>query len=218
MVISQIEEMIERGELRPGDKFPAEKALLDQFGVSRSVLREAFRVLEFRGIVRTTPGGGRYLRHSVGRSERDTALRSLQRASLLDVWETREVLEVRAAHLAALRRTDEDIDNLKKYGINACTPQDNLAAYLECNRELHKAIARATQNFSLAELVAMQMSLTEELSQKDLLNEERRNRMNGEHELIVEAIIDGEPEKAAQCMEAHLQNVKQSLLEQSGDS
>ena len=61
-VVRQILALISHGEIAPGSRLPAERDLAERLGVSRNVLREAFRVLEARGIVRSRAGGGRFVR------------------------------------------------------------------------------------------------------------------------------------------------------------
>ena len=60
--IEQIMDLVKRSELKPGDKLPPERELAKKLSISRNSLREAFRVLESRGLIKSKPGGGRYIR------------------------------------------------------------------------------------------------------------------------------------------------------------
>jgi Transcriptional regulators len=61
-VIDQIMDLVKRSELKPGDKLPPERELAEKLSISRNSLREAFRVLESRGLIKSKAGGGRYIR------------------------------------------------------------------------------------------------------------------------------------------------------------
>ena len=62
-VVEKLKESISKGEILPGDPLPSERQLMDDFGVSRSSLREAFRVMELLGLIESVPGKGRFVRH-----------------------------------------------------------------------------------------------------------------------------------------------------------
>ena len=109
--------MIDRNEIQPGDKFPSERELMGKLGVSRSVLREAFRVLESRGLVYSRPGGGRYLRKVESFKLRQGSSLDLEKDALLDVVESREIVEVQIVKLAVKRATDEEIRQLAELKI-----------------------------------------------------------------------------------------------------
>jgi GntR family transcriptional repressor for pyruvate dehydrogenase complex len=103
-------------KLKAGDQLPTERALEAQLGVSRPVVREAFRVLETSGIIVSRQGGGRYLlRNRIPTSE---SIRKNQldnsRASLLQLWDAREAVQSKAAELAAINATKEQINEIFK--------------------------------------------------------------------------------------------------------
>ena len=116
-VSSQIREQLARGELRPGDRLPAEKDLAEQFDVSRSAVREALRSLESAGVVEAVTGlnGGFFIRNgkptSLTQSVRDMV--SLQQASIAHVTEARIELMAVAIRLACERATEEEIDAIE---------------------------------------------------------------------------------------------------------
>lgn len=116
-VASQIREQLARGELRPGDRLPAEKDLAEQFDVSRSAVREALRSLESAGVVDALTGlnGGFFIRNgkptSLTQSVRDMV--SLQQASIAHVTEARIELMAVAIRLACERATEEEIDAIE---------------------------------------------------------------------------------------------------------
>lgn len=118
-VVDQILDLVRKGEILPGQRLPSERELEPQLGVSRGVLREAFRVLEARGLVTSRAGEGRYLRDlpshfgHVGTDFSWLPLR-LEQAVILDLWEAREALEAKAAEAAARRAQPDDLDKLQR--------------------------------------------------------------------------------------------------------
>jgi GntR family transcriptional regulator, transcriptional repressor for pyruvate dehydrogenase complex len=110
---------IVRGELRPGDTLPSEQQLMEQFGVSRPTLREAFRILEAEDLIsvkRGSRGGARVTQPSLSVAARYVGLLlQVQGTTIADVYEARMVLEPACARLLARRRTKQDLADL-----NAC--------------------------------------------------------------------------------------------------
>jgi len=110
-VMKQIVDLIKNNELKPGDKLPPERELAEKFSISRGSLREAFRVLESRGLIKSKPGGGRFIRE-VGKDVligSENIILRLEKSSMLELWEARKVFEFKVAELAAQRVTAEDI-------------------------------------------------------------------------------------------------------------
>src|ERR1700712_5888528 len=113
-VVNSILELIEARGLGPGDTLPTERELSEVFGVSRSVLRQAFGILEDRGLINTLRGSGRYLRNTV---ESDAVIEGRSRlevASIADVLEARMLLESQIVRLACDRRTSEEAQRLTR--------------------------------------------------------------------------------------------------------
>jgi GntR family transcriptional regulator, transcriptional repressor for pyruvate dehydrogenase complex len=110
---------IVRGELHPGDTLPSEQQLMEQFGVSRPTLREAFRILEAEDLIsvkRGSRGGARVTQPSLSVAARYVGLLlQVQGTTIADVYEARMVLEPACARLLARRRTKQDLADL-----NAC--------------------------------------------------------------------------------------------------
>jgi GntR family transcriptional repressor for pyruvate dehydrogenase complex len=110
-VMDAILEMIAAGRLKPGDALPAERELGAQFGVSRTVIREAVRALAAKGLLEVRSGSGVRV-VAVEPEQVSESMRHYVNSSMMDyakVDEVRRVLEVAAAGLAAERATDEDI-------------------------------------------------------------------------------------------------------------
>jgi DNA-binding FadR family transcriptional regulator len=116
LIATHLRRQIVRGELRPGETLPAESQLMEQFGVSRPTLREAFRILEAETLIsvrRGSRGGARVVAPEASVAARYVGLLlQIQGATINDVYEARMISEPPCARLLALHRTDEDIEKL----------------------------------------------------------------------------------------------------------
>src|SRR4051812_34834568 len=117
LVAAQLRRMIVLGELTEDEQLPSESVLMEQFGVSRPTLREAFRILEAEGVItvrRGVRGGARVQVPTVDAAAQQAGLLLQYRGALLsDVYDVRTILEPAAARLLAERRTDSDIERLE---------------------------------------------------------------------------------------------------------
>ncbi len=149
-VAIKIEEAILRKELSPGDKLPSEHELCEQFGVSRTSVREAVRILTTQGIVEVEKGRGIFVKNLSSQSVTDGILKFYQHRLggeyALDLVHTRQALEPSIAYFAAIRRTEEDLEiiekNLKLIEENHDNPKES-ARY---DIEFHDSLAKASKN------------------------------------------------------------------------
>lgn len=115
-VTEQIVNLIKNNELKPGDKLPPERELAEKLTISRGSLREALRVLESRGMVESKPGEGRFIRE-VNKDafiNTENVVLNLEKSSILELIEAREIFEVKIVELAAQRATADDIKAIKR--------------------------------------------------------------------------------------------------------
>ena len=116
LIATHLRRQIVRGELRPGETLPAESQLMEQYGVSRPTLREAFRILEAETLIsvrRGSRGGARVVAPDVAVAGRYVGLLlQIQGATINDVYEARMISEPPCARLLALHRTDDDLAKL----------------------------------------------------------------------------------------------------------
>jgi GntR family transcriptional regulator, transcriptional repressor for pyruvate dehydrogenase complex len=116
LIATHLRRQIVRGELRPGETLPAESQLMEQFGVSRPTLREAFRILEAETLIsvrRGSRGGARVVSPDASVAARYVGLLlQMQGATINDVYEARMISEPPCARLLAENRTDEDLEKL----------------------------------------------------------------------------------------------------------
>jgi len=147
-----LQQQISSGHYRLGDKLPIEPELMKQFGVGRSTVREAIKILANSGLLRVQQGVGTFVeKPGVGKEAID---HRLQRADFKDLDEVRQLLEMKIAEKAAMNRSDQDIEAIKVHLIarNEYAKQGQLEACIQADISFHLAIAKASGNEILADL------------------------------------------------------------------
>jgi GntR family transcriptional repressor for pyruvate dehydrogenase complex len=219
-VVTYIRELVERGELVPGDRLPPERELATQLGVSRTALREALHTLAAQGLVDLRHGRGVFI---TGGSAQAAAQRLSQSLSaddhagrLHDLFEIRRILEGSAAEWAAQRATDTQIQELRALLEKAAPFFDagpiDAALAGAFDAQFHALIAASTGNRTLMHLMA---ALVDELTaarSKSLAIPGRARRSFYQHIAVVDAIAARAPAAARACMLEHLNDVEQSIL------
>ncbi len=156
-IVEQIEQAITTGELRPGDRLPSERDLMTTFEVSRPTVREALRVLESSGLVRSRhgdPRGPEVLAASPATLYKSlTRLARLDVVSLLELVQFRIMLEGTACALAAQRRTEDQLAELEAaIATMGAVMADGLAAFSRADVDFHATVWHASGN-QLIEIV-----------------------------------------------------------------
>lgn len=149
-VAEQIQQLILSRDLKPGDRLPTERELGETFQVSRTVIREAIRTLEARGLVKSQTGSGTYVRAMKG-SDVATSLGMFINTqhkpfSLDELMEIRGVLEIEMVRLAAERATEENIGKLQESLENMCQSIDTVDEFSKWDLEFHLQLADACGN------------------------------------------------------------------------
>lgn len=213
-VASALRAEIASGTLRPGDRLPSEGMLIERFGVSRTVVREAIGQLRAEGFVRTQRGSGSYALTPPGHNAdaqrpafpTETAE---QRTQLL---EFRIALESEAAALAAAKRSSSALENMRQALTDFTAAAHVPAAALEADYAFHRAIAEASGNahiaHALAELGPSMIIMPEHrlTAQSPDTPSEHTTEVELEHSSVLRSIADGDPLAAAACMRTHLSN------------
>lgn len=205
-VFRKIRQWIREGRLKEGDLLPSERELAKVFETSRVPVREALKVLEFMGIAERVAGKGVYLRRiSVGNliSNIDFLLMSSAQ-NLMDLFEARECLEIQAARLAAARRTEIDLSDIKE-ALEAMEQNLTAAAVpLGVSMDFHAAVIAASHNMVLGEL-SLYLADWLRLARDQFLELSKvHERGMSDHRAIYEAIRESDGERAAQAMQTHL--------------
>ena len=215
-LVEALGDRIRDGRLAAGDKLPTEAAFMAEFGVSRTVVREAISKLQAGGLVQTRHGIGTFV---IGLGDAAPfKLAAEQFATLRDViavLELRIGIETEAASLAAQRRQAANLRQMR-------AALDAVAAAVEQGRDavgpdfqFHLEIARATQNAHFAELMASLGTMIIPRARLDgaqAPDEARRaylRRVNAEHESIYDAIRNQDGDAARAAMRTHLANSRE---------
>ena len=210
-VIEQIMELIKNNELKPGDKLPPERELAEKLSISRGSLREAFRVLESRGFIKSKPGGGRYIREIRENDHNNTEniILSLEKSSILELLEAREIFEVKIAEIAAQRATLEDIEIIEE-ALNKMNQKEELKddKKTESDTEFHLAIAGASHNFVFINIMRLHLDLLKDTREKTWQIPGRREEQQKEHRAIFQAIKEHNTKKAREAMLRHLRKIE----------
>lgn len=214
-VVKELEQLIVEGQLKPDTKLPPERELADQLGVSRTVVREAVRILVTKGLLDTRHGVGTMVRQ-VTREQVVTPLNLFLRmqgggqVSFDDLHQVRSILEIETAGLAAAQATAEDVSNLKKILADMVAAQhdpDTLAVH---DANFHSAIAKTTHNPLLIVLVNSIRDLLQEYIARvtPYLDPQKDNLAL--HEKLLERIEAGDVDGARQAMRENLDQMQKN--------
>lgn len=212
-VVAWIEEMILKGELKPGDRLPNEPELARGLGVSRGALREALAVLKAKGVIERRPGRGTYIRR-INRAELlgELAARKRDEDLFLDLLEVREILESKALELAIERGTFEDLDKIRDaLGLLPRAMREGTPSPLEADLEFHLSLALATHNEILFRLARNVNELLKDVRERTLMKPGRLAACQREHEAIFAAVRDRDKERAIQALKSHLDQVRKEV-------
>jgi len=204
-VFGALRKAIEEGQLPVGTRLSSEAVLAQQYGVSRSVIREALRSCASLGLTETRTGKGTFV--VADRVGGDLALGQY---SARELTEARPHIEVPAAGLAARRRSDDELQLLRDI-VAAMVREEDPQAWVALDATFHAAIARTSGNRVFEKVVA---DIRDALAnQSETLNmvAGRKHDSDTEHGEILAAIEKGSPEEASAAMGRHLAAVDAAL-------
>lgn len=221
-VVRQVELLILRGILRPGERLPAERELAERLGVSRPSLREALADLQERGLVETRPGSGVYVADVLG-SAFSPALVRLFRShdeAVFDYLAFRRDMEGLAAERAARLGSDTDlavVDAILKKMESAHQKRDP-ADEAQLDADFHLAIIEASHNVVMLHMMRSMYQLLREgvFYNRQVMFRQRMTReaLLDQHRAINAALQARDPEGARAAVWRHLDFVQQALADQ----
>src|ERR687892_898906 len=218
-VADQLRELILEGRINAGERLPTESELTEMFGASRSTVREALRILSSQNLMVTArgAGGGTFVSRPEPRYVSDFLeasfglLSDSEHLTVAHLLEAREILEVPAAGLAAVRRTDEHLTALR-----SCFPArgDASRAHLfEGNLLFHITIVEAAANMVLPVITRPIFSVLRPRFLRDAAPPAFWKRVARDHRDILAAIEDGSEGDARAQMDRHLENLRPTYEE-----
>src|SRR5688572_29661621 len=207
-VVAHVRSLIDRGELRPGDRLPAERDLALQIGVSRPTVRAGLRALSAMGVVQSRHGSGTFIPSgppSLG-TEALSFLAALHGFTREEMYEARRILEVGAAGLAAERATPEQIATLAEEVAGLFSAMETPQVFLVHDINFHRAVAAASGNPIVASIVEMVSALYYERRRDTATRASDRDLRDAAemHRRIYQAIRAHDADEARRAMQSHL--------------
>jgi len=209
-LVDRVLELVSSGAWKAGYRLPPERELAESFGVSRTVVREAVKALEARGVLESTTGSGIYVRAADSRMVSQSLQTYIQLSNQVDfeirLNEVRQVLEVEIVGFATQRATAEQRQQLHQICQQMRTSGHSAQQMAELDFQFHTTLAEATQNELFKVLLA---PLIHQLRDHITLTWEGYGLRPVEtgleqHESILAAVESGDPEAARQSMIKHL--------------
>lgn len=212
-IVTQIEALLERGELKPGDQLPAERQLAEQFEVSRASVREALRSLELLGMVETRAGGGTFVR----RAHADDLARPLSSLitrghTVADVIDVRGLVEPAVAERAARNITDAEAAELREILSEQEKKVSAGQPYVEEDTRFHELIGQAARNELLTTMLGVIWDVLRASREEWLQTERRAHSSLDAHRRILAALEQHDPEAAREAAADHIRAVGEGIL------
>lgn len=229
LVAAQLRRRIVTGELHEGDTLPSEATLMEQFGVSRPTLREAFRILESEGIIqvrRGARGGAHVLVPDTAAAGRFTGtLLQYRGTTLADLHEARSHLESAGVSMLAERRTPEDLARLDAALAEGEALLGDPIGYAERHDlAFHRLLIELAGNQTMIALLDMLFSIVELHNQSfirshpaDSTTETKVRAAHRAHTKIVQLLRAGNGDRAANFWRRHLNEVSQYMISDPGE-
>jgi len=210
IIIDQIRELISSGQLKPGDKLPSERKLSEALNIGRTHVRDAIRKLEFYGILKTLPQSGTVVA-GIGLAALEGLISDvlqLENSDFSSLVESRVILEIELVKLAAVRRTEEDLKDLKLALDKYYAKIDKGIEAVDEDMMFHMKVAEASQNKVLKSLMLIIIPdiLTNYAKYKVCTNDRLKKRYD-EHNQLYDAIADQDAQRAANIMKLHLNDI-----------
>lgn len=212
LVAERMLSLIGSRRLGPGDAIPPERELVSLYGVGRSSVREALRMLESRGLIESR-GHGSFavaeLRNVLDRSF--DLLVTVEEADYAELFEVRRILEGEAAALAASRRTKAHVERMRDTIDEMERGLSSEERFISADLRFHLAVAEATKNRVVVHLMDAIRSLLQRSLSSSYHIEGSPERAIEMHRLILEAIRARHPEEARQLMQEHVARVERDI-------
>jgi GntR family transcriptional repressor for pyruvate dehydrogenase complex len=215
-VAERLQDLILGRKIAPGSKLPAERVLCQQFGVSRTVLREGIKHLSAQGLVEEITGRGTF----VSKPNLEAVRKSLEiclgwhaQAVLENLVELRRLIEVEIAGLAALHGTAEEIKQLwENIGEMEASADGSMKKFMRLDLEFHAGLAKTTHNELFVILFQAISSAMLGTWEKIYLDHEVRMHGVRYHKRILSAIERRNPEEARREVRENIESFKRDVV------
>jgi GntR family transcriptional repressor for pyruvate dehydrogenase complex len=212
-VARRLVEYILSGQIEPGDRMPSERQLAEAFGVGRSAMREALKALTLIGLLDVRQGDGTYLKRA------DSALLPnviewgmlLGEQRTMDLVEARQHFEPVIASLAARRRSENDLAELRRLLGRMERSADDTVGFVDADVAFHQRLAEAAGNSVLKDIHSGVQALSRAWIHRVISSAESSVPSYQEHIPVYEAVERGDPAAAAAAMEQHMTSAAERL-------
>lgn len=217
--------------LQSGQRLPAERQLAAELGVSRASVREAIQKLASQGVLSTRRGDGTYVQSTAPAEWLQEAVGPLTRLIdsdphyRYDVLETRHALESSTAWLAAQRATAQDKERIQRcFDVMIAHQQSGHAELAaRADAQFHLAIAEASHNLVLVQVMHSLFSVVLSTVERNrnvmfrLSTPQSLEELTAQHRSLMQAILDGDPQRARECIGEHLEHVRITIQRRDAD-
>lgn len=213
-IVRQIRRLIKGGSLKSGDRLPPERDLAQTFKVSRASVREAIRVLESEGLVKTRVGDGTYVEtRSVEELVRPLATAmALGRESLIDIFSVRKMVEPQLAFLAAERARRDEVLEMKEILSRQKKQIEDPRLVTEADYSFHLLLAKMAKSNVFMRLYRTLAELINQTREEFLQEGDRPQKSVEGHQQIIFAIEKKDAVLAKKAMLNHIRNIEREAL------
>jgi len=214
IIVANLIDLIKERSLKPGDKLPPERELSAVMHVSRPSLREALKALQLINIIDIRQGAGAFVKNLEPQNivEHLDIVFSLDSSLYHDLYNARRVLESSIAKIAAEMITEQELNAIEENVRQAANAVNDPEKFLELDYELHNLILLASKNRILPVFMQSITKLNLIVREKSNSNLSIRKRSVVDHQKILDALKNRDPQSAATAMENHLTNVETGLI------
>ncbi len=215
-IVEQIRGAILAGELKIGDQLPSEKDFAKYFNVSKSSLREAYRVLEAYGLLEIRQGmsGGAFIKEVDFSTVKDSLANYFffQNPGLRDYTQIRTFIEPQVVKICAEKITPEDIEYLEKNVMAMEEEPDGETFISDLDIAFHKKLVDITGNKIISLIVEIVQTALINIKRIVHTDKEFLNMVCSDHKRIVDALREHDPQKASKAMLDHIHKVEKGML------
>lgn len=207
-IVDDLENKIKTGDLSDGVKLPSERVMAEKYSVSRNVVREAYKVLNEKGLVDIQMGKGAYVcipKDNVLTTKLAEAITMSKNSNLEEILEVREILEIAVAKKAVRMATKDNIKNLELIYERMEKAIGNNSEFAEEDTNFHIELAKCTGNSTLVLLINTFNNITDKkLYRLNSLYPNRFLKAQNEHKNMIESIKDRDEAKMMLSVNSHI--------------
>ena len=213
-IIKQIQLKIREGHLKAGDKLPSEREFAEQLNVSRTSVREAYRVLEALSFIEIRPGDGVYIKEMKFEDILSPVVIPIKvdKKLLFNLMDVREVIEVETVKRATVHASREDLMKMKKCLMSAEENIQNGGKGAQQDIDFHNLFLKATSNPLFFHIMNLLFDTLKKSREATLNIPGEPEKTHREHCQIFDAIKDQDAERAAFMMKKHLTRGKENIM------